>query len=131
MNKYIRTKDKIVDLIKICRGDSISHYEKDEAAPGCCAGWYSHIEEYDGTQLELRDDEIVAQANTIEELCDAAVVEWPEDDIPSFHEYINKDLLLNLLKTIDGLNVYGVIHLKGKGLIYVAKMNEKGEFELL
>lgn len=73
----------------------------------------------------------IKSADAIEELCDAAVVEWENDETPGCYEYIDKDVLLALLKTIDGINIYGAIYIKGKGLIYVAKMNEKGEFELL
>ncbi len=68
------------------------------------------------------------QADTIEELCDAFVYakcdymeleeakcekEWNESDWQQ-----------------DGLPIYGAIW-TDKGLIYVAKMNEKGELELL
>ena len=64
-------------------------------------------------------EDIVRQADTIEELCDCFVDYCKEDDS---HFVYN---------AIQGINeIYGAIW-TDKGLIYVAKMNEKGEFELL
>lgn len=139
MNRYIKTRDGVIDLIKNCRGNSISHYEKDEAAPGWCAGWYSHIEEYDGTQLEVRDDEIVAQADTIEELCDwyfamsntgyktSIKIDFEKKIVEQWQDIIVEYPLDHFIQTHT---IYGAIW-TDKGLIYVAKMNEKGELELL
>ena len=64
---------------------------------------------------------IIKQADTIEELCDEFVVE-DRDEFAIFHN-------LKLAKQTKGI-VYGAIW-TDKGLIYVAKMNEKGELELL
>ena len=63
----------------------------------------------------------VKEADTIEELCDEYVVE-DRDDFAVFHN-------LKLAKQTKGV-VYGAIW-TDKGLIYVAKMNDKGELELL
>ena len=68
---------------------------------------------------------IIKQADTIEELCDAFVEIYndgtyeitPINDIRFFESYKNHI-------------VYGAIW-TDKGLIYVAKMNDKGELELL
>ena len=66
---------------------------------------------------------IIKQANTIEELCDEFVYVASEKDRPvvcykptAFHKLSD--------------NLYGAIW-TDKGLIYVAKMNEEGELELL
>ena len=64
---------------------------------------------------------ILKQADTIEELCDRFVVEH-RDEFAIFHN-------LKLAKQTKGI-VYGAIW-TNKGLIYVAKMNEKGCLELL
>ena len=64
-------------------------------------------------------DSIIKEADTIEELCDEFVCE----------HYISANTNdLRKLKP-NGL-IYGAIW-TDKGLIYVAKMNEKGELELL
>ena len=77
---------------------------------------------------------IVKQADTIEELCDCFIkikrkgnlkqyiLKFDHKDLPTLKE--------KATKRKDNL-VYGAIHVEGKGLIYAAKMNEKGEFELL
>lgn len=68
------------------------------------------------------------EANTIEELCDMFVVindDWGKE--PYCCTYVEIKLYKNL-KTKG--KVYGAIW-TDKGLIYVAKMNEKGELELL
>lgn len=73
----------------------------------------------------LQDKYIVKQADSIEELCDEFVC-------------IRKDNSKTLLSCIDEvlplrmcyIGIYGAIW-TDKGLIYVAKMNDKGELELL
>ena len=73
------------------------------------------------------------QANTIEELCDVFVLEKND-----YFEYMifklftsAKSLKLESVKDEEVVaNIYGAIW-TDKGLIYVAKMNEKGELELL
>lgn len=116
--KYVRTKDGRITHLGQCVVTDCAEakvlYVSDRLNPLC-----------------VREIPYVKQADTIEELCDAAVVEWENDETPGCYEYIDKDVLLALLKIIDGINIYGAIYIKGKGLIYVAKMNEKGEFELL
>ena len=67
-------------------------------------------------------------ADTIEELCDVFVYEQKSN-----HELYdilckNKENDINYIK--NGTSIYGAIWTK-KGLIYVAKMNKKGELELL
>jgi len=87
--------------------------------------------------------EVIAQADTIKELCDEFVVKWDDKMFPystarqyeRFSGYgdlkrairIEKEngLLLNKDYTIKG------VIWTDKGLIYVAKMNDKGELELL
>lgn len=84
------------------------------------------------------------QANTIEELCDELVVKYKSEEKP---RYIDMTKLLKTCKNIgvafkkhikwlfdnykDQLEICKLAIWTNKGLIYVAKMNEKGELELL
>ena len=75
---------------------------------------------------------VIKQSDTIEELCDNFVRYVAVDDFHNIlRDYEFKDLKLigeRIRKTND--KVYGAIW-TDKGLIYVAKMNEKGCLELL
>jgi hypothetical protein len=75
---------------------------------------------------------ITAEADTIEELCDiyVSVYENPLDnDFFWAHTYTPLEVK-NFYNRYIPKEVYGAIW-TDKGLIYVAKMNEKGELELL
>ena len=109
--KYVKTKDAIYKV----RKPALDEYLWEDST-------YVYGHEH------IKNSEIIEQADTIEELCDEFV-------------YIsNLRTWLSPLKTLDGvylfnknetlLDVYGAIW-TDKGLIYVAKMNEKGELELL
>lgn len=69
----------------------------------------------------------IKQADTIEELCDEAVF-FDEDNVPHYKSkegnvwYLGAGLFTESLR-------FGIF--TDKGLIYVAKMNEKGKLELL
>lgn len=103
--KYIRTKDeRIIDT------------EKE---------YINHPSNY---PIQARDYGLVInQADTIEELCDAYVVKSGEAyivwQILSFDQ-----IRLNYKSKV--YEIYGAIW-TDKGLIYVAKMNEKGELVLI
>ena len=105
--RYIRTKTFITDL----------------------ASWMK----IDGKTLIIggAKHEIVKQADTIEELCDEFVIK------PSFSKAFLHDEDKQSLKSVKKkaieigcFEIYGAIW-TDKGLIYVAKMNDKGELELL
>ena len=66
---------------------------------------------------------IERKANTIAELCDEFVISY----IDGFHQLAS---FPSKVEVMLGHSVYGAIR-TDKGLIYVAKMNDKGEFELL
>ena len=73
-------------------------------------------------------EEEVKEADTIEELCDEFVL--VNENVFTKPQMLEDDynkIDLNYYKNED---IYGAIW-AGKGLIYVAKMNEKGELELL
>lgn len=100
--KYIRTKDRIYDL----------------------SNKYSQTPEE--VQIALMTGNY-KQSDTIEELCDEFVIdevhyiESSLKEIVLYEKCIGKGLLTN---------IYGAIW-TSKGLIYVAKMNDKGELELI
>ena len=110
--KYIRTKDgRIVDTTKY---------------PEHPASWSVQASDYALT---------ISQADTIEELCDQIVYNGylyqntitfdnciVEDSFEALEEPINDEMIKS--------GIYGAIW-TDKGLIYVAKMNENGEFELI
>lgn len=145
--KYIRTKDKVIDLTS----KQVSSYEiiddktaiddHGEDSGFICVYYFDsnigeHIE-YDNKGGHSMDNwylkDIIAKADTIEELCDAYV-----DDYIKLHKFKivheNNPYLTGLIRDRKydhrGIDVYGAIW-TDKGLIYVAKMNEKGELELL
>ena len=85
---------------------------------------------YNGNKIALSqdDDKIVKESDTIEELCDEFVY---------FIENCGKKMtLVDHFLSYNGFGynkvyaIYGAIW-TNKGLIYVAKMNEKGELELI
>lgn len=116
--KYIRTKDRIyeVDLTSI-------HYFGEE----CFSCWdIEHTKPFNNWH-------IIKQADTIEELCDYCIYRNCEDEL-----IIRKLPLSSSWKSIMRSIESGLIHddiklaiLTDKGLIYAAKMNEKGELGLL
>ena len=110
--KYIRTKDIIIEINPTLTDE----------------------------QIDISLGKNTPRADTIEELCDEFVAvtkdnkyrslvkieetgnRWVEDKITQWCEIL-KDKLVNW-------DIYGAIW-TDKGLIYVAKMNDKGELELL
>ena len=108
--KYIRTKNNLVLKVSDKITDKYGTYYLYEDTK-----WF--------------DFQIDKVADTIEELCDEFVV-FGDIDRPYLtrHKFINKEW--NKQYFIGGKKLYGAIW-TDEGLIYVAKMNEKGELELL
>ena len=117
--KYVRTKDGRILLFGGTHNNgNVIIGKKQEADFGYC--------------FDKKD--ISKQADSIEELCDCFIkikrkgnfkqyiLKFDHKDLPTLKE--------KAIKRKDDL-VYGAIHVEGKGLIYAAKMNGKGEFELL
>ena len=69
---------------------------------------------------------ILKSADTIEELCDEFVVKIKTGYLITYYD----KKLLTQDANKNGADVYGAIW-TDKGLIYVAKMNNKGELELI
>lgn len=140
--KYIRTKDgRIINLerkglynLPVYNFDTkenvLKAHRNQEDRNCCCIDndiFYDYCYE-DGTLWEY---EIVKQADTIEELCDEFVLTWACQK--RLHNTLQeaKYWHSHLRKEIKHLGiVYGAIW-TDKGLIFVARMNEKGELELL
>lgn len=110
--KYIRTKDGIYKLIDFSKTDGLK-----------CANHYGYTKDginFLGTSKHFNK---YKQANTIEELCDEFVFEDTDKA-----KWIIKDF--ERAKSLNSGALFGAIW-ADKGLIYVAKMNERGELELL
>ena len=84
----------------------------------------TRYKEQTGEECYIPEDEIVKQADTIEELCDEFVIRGTRG------LYLSIPLQECELRNIPIIQIYGAIW-TDTGLIYVAKMNEKGELELL
>lgn len=104
MIKYIKTKDNKIVKVNVEGGIFTSKYE---------------------VVGELKDN--------IEELCDNFLVEYTNGEHMMFHDFYHlqrhHELYNQDYHHVSGR--YGCIWVAGKGLIYVAKMNDKGELELI
>lgn len=138
--KYIRTKDgKIIDLTS----KEVSSYEivedkaqEEKYSKVICVYYFDrdigeHIENDNsgGRSMDnwyLKD--IIEQADTIEELCDGFI--FKDTETNKLH-FLNENDGISLLgAALFTETVRGYIE-TDKGLIYVAKLNKKGELELL
>lgn len=106
--KYIRTKNKIIENNNRCFID-----ETCEESYKSCNGIYY-----------LSPKDIIKQVDTIEELCDKAI-EICEDGRHIIWDFIDSCKEYHQ----ENSQVYGAIW-TDKGLIYFAKMNDKGELKL-
>lgn len=120
MSKYIRTKNEIIYV-----GDLI----KDEY------GNYCDPKNYE-TDMEVPNEYIIKEADTIEELSDRVFAFHKEDNwgIPDMEGYYLDELKEEIIE--DGKNsiddfIFKLAIWSDKGLIYVAQTNDEGELELL
>ena len=121
MNKYIRTKDgKILDTDK---REVYTVTKNEHNAYDLKEGDKFLLEK--GKIIKITDE--YRQSDTIEELCDEAVL-FDKDNVPHYKSkegniwYLGAGLFTESLR-------FGIF--TDKGLIYVAKMNAEGELELL
>lgn len=97
----------------------------------CCIIDTIKYKEITGEDCFIPKNEIVDEADTIEELCDEFVIAYENGA-----RIIYGDLVWAKVKAKASSKlgirsiIYGAIW-TNKGLIYVAKINEKGELELL
>ena len=113
--KYIRTKD---GRIVACGTEEDSGYSKG----------YIRIQNKPKISATNEPIEILKESDTIEELCDEVVYVREGYDNTSENIHLFKKRNRSLFH--KELAVYGAIW-TDKGLLYVAKLNEEGEFELL
>ena len=112
--KYIRTKEEIYIQCKL------KGYENCYCLPS-------------NTNITKKEDLVIfKQADNLKELCDV-FVEWDKESnkfvgLLNWNE-VNRPLW-NTKEYFDSFSIFGAIW-TDKGLIYVAKMNEKGDLELL
>ena len=118
--RYYRIKDRIYDGSLFLREHT---------------GWYFHEK---SKLYAFTESDIIKQADDIEELCDGYYVDknkevFIEDEV--YENELTHGLSEALLESYfvscvkKGIDVYAFIK-TDKGLIYVAKMNDKGEWEL-
>ena len=123
--RYIRTKD----------GRIIKIGEQTDAGFGKGT---LEIHNKTGIAASYEPFEVLKEADTIEELCDEFVYEilTGEDEEPMYRDIHNARIDIKTQLKIYEDDMAGVRAIYGaiwtdKGLIYVAKMNKKGELELL
>lgn len=104
--KYIRTKDGLYVA-----------YVNDNAS----------LEEINNA---YKEDKAIAIADTIKELCDEFVLVRNKDNAHFTAKLDTVSYWAYMMKHISKTEIYGAIW-TDKGLIYAAKMNEKGELELI
>ena len=126
--KYIRTKDGVYSVYT---DDLDMNNEIDIDIAGLRA---QHCR---GLNYRLKIEDIIKIADTIEELCDEFVVVGIPNRTIIIREIDYKEQGLTLKQYVsllfaqyEHITIYGAIW-TDKGLIYVAKMNDKGELELL
>ena len=126
--KYIRTRYGIFDLsrFKFQKGD----IDQSKVGSRQDCYWEQHNIEYCSHKCIWVKD-IIAQADTIEELIEGIVAIRKSDNFKLLYTntYIEEAIKYYKGKLKD-FNVFGAIW-TDKGLIYVAKINNKGELELL
>lgn len=112
--KYIRTKDNVWQYD---RNKNVVRPSED----GKSIVYWLHFDE----------KEILKSADTIEELCDEFVITCSENyEYKEFYPCLGTYTTIKEHKNSNEHTIYGAIW-TDKGLIYVAKMNEKGDLELL
>lgn len=128
--KYIRTKDGIYETIDYDQLPNNLKKQLDEREHSCMKD-YKNI----GVFIKMKQGALIIsniqpillfaiqnQADTIDELCDRFCAIYENEEPVAYKNYLDAKATQK--------EVYGAIWTE-KGLIYVAKMNDKGELELL
>jgi len=115
--KYIRTKNGIYKVLKECEYDLSDNSNPHKILQ-------HRIDYITADFKQILQENVVKQADTIEELCDL-IIAWHNNNFMPFMLFE-----LPLINRSTYKTIYGAIW-TDKGLIYVAKMNYKGELELL
>ena len=117
---YIRTKDGVYELVD-------TYYM-------CVDGVETYMYNDRGRGVEIRGGQILNQSENLEELCDMFVDEETETIFHKHNGYVI-NWKTNMVYSLKALSesyhsIKGAIY-TDKGLIYVAKMNENGDLELI
>lgn len=134
--KYIRTKDRIYEVVR-----EIFNGKAYEVKLPKSEWWYDEDNKcyYEDSKFDsFHKKEVIKEADAIEELCDEFVIHLISKETKQEYHYEYDDFrALTNLQIKEGYvgEKYGAIWFKGENgepiLKCVAKMNEKGEFELL
>ena len=115
---YIRTKDGVYEV------DEIKPYFLDEK---------QKLFINNELKIAVNENQVIKQADTIEELCDGFYIDKCKEEFLLDEMFDDCWYDFNLYFkdcAKSGIDVYGFIK-TDKGLIYVAKMNDKGDLELI
>lgn len=101
-----------------------------------------------GYKPVIYKEDIIKESDNLEDLFDEFIAHWKKDDKefgtngtywkdnnekPRYFQYNNLDVICSEISyfasSLDRLDIYGALW-TDKGLIYVAKMNKDGEWEL-
>ena len=112
--RYIRTEDGVYEVVDTYETKYVVGYTED------------------GFEISIYKEDVIKQADTIKELCDVYVIVGEDKDTngnPILWS-IRQDIPFFMKYYFNYNDIYAAIW-TDKGLIYVAKMNEKGELELI
>jgi len=116
---YIRTKDGVYKVVDTYETKYVVGYTED------------------GFEISIYKENVISQSENLEELCDEFVLIEPRDDGGKKYSHRDKESFIrdyigyeHIDIVLSYYTIYGAIW-TDKGLIYVAKMNEKGELELI
>ena len=118
--KYIRTKDGIYELMPNIEQEYKVSFDGKTLEPA----YYIINHEW------VAQKDVIKQADTIEKLCDEFVVMSGYSLRHNTFKTLRNAIKHSKLFPFEVMYIYGAIW-TNKGLIYVAKMNEEGELELL
>ena len=113
--KYIRTKDTVFEVVA------------EDTKVFTVRAKHNRNHLYNKSKIQT---DILKQSDTIEELCDEFCLLGNDGTKLVYNISDWLDLKEKILSNKAWIEIYGAIW-TDKGLIYVAKMNEKGELELL
>ena len=119
---YIRTKDGVYEVVDTYETKYVIGYTEDDF------------------EKVIYKENVISQSENLEELCDEFVCEWFDKKVNRYrHVYCSfkigqsKELYrrdIPLPPDVD-FEIYAGIWLKGKGLTYVAKMDNDGKLVLI
>jgi hypothetical protein len=113
---YIRTKDGVYKI------DEVKPYFLDEK---------QKLFINNELKVAINEQRVIKQSENLEELCDEFVFEYLTSEEVNQIRYPEFQWAKEDFESHKKGTLYGAIRVAGKGLIYVAKMNENGELELI